>query len=133
MNDTQTKPLDQIIQDLEISIERHPIDAPQSAPSWTDNMDAYRVTLRYDGRQFSLNFYQGKGHKDHPTAAQVIECLASDLNCIESCDSLADFRAEFGDETSPAIYHATKRIAGRYKKLIGNQEILDLIWEGINA
>jgi hypothetical protein len=126
--DTLEKTLPQIVEELGITSTIKWQDTPATAPDWAQDFNAYRITLNYQGRKMSFNYYQGKAVKHEPTTADAVWTLASDYNSHLSAPTLADFGGEFGwDENTLATYRAVKNLAMRYKKLIGNEETLEMI------
>lgn len=126
--DTLEKTLPEIVQELGITSTIKWQDTPATAPDWAGQMNAYRVTLNYQGRKMSFNYYQGKAVKHEPSTADAVWTLASENNTMQSCPTLKDFGDESGwDENTITTYRAVKNLAMRYKKLIGNEEILEMI------
>lgn len=68
-------------------------------PHWTGeqhNANHYKVTLKYQGRQFTLYYSKGVMLQGAPTTKEVLECLAMDFRMIEN--GLDDFVDELGYE-----------------------------------
>ena len=123
--ETITKTLPQIVEELGITSTVKWQDTPRTAPDWAGEMNAYRVTVRYQGRKMSFNYYQRLGE---PTTADLIWTLASDNNTFESCPTVEDFGGEFGwDATTRATYRAIKDLSARYVKLIGDASIIETL------
>ena len=123
-----TKTLPEIVQELGITSTIQEQDTPANAPQWAQDFNAYRVTLRYQGRRIAFNFYQGKGHKTEPTTSDAVWSLASDYNSHLSLPTLKDFGGEFGwDENTASTYRAVRSLAKRWEKLIGDTSILETI------
>src|SRR5690625_5273778 len=65
------------------------------------NSDAWKVTLKYKGRQYTFPFFMGYGHNGKaPTLDDVIPCILSDAQAGEM--SIDEFMMEFGYE-SPSL------------------------------
>ena len=126
--ETNTKTLPEIVQDLGITSTIEEQETPQNAPEWAQTANAYRITLRYQKRRMAFNFYQGRGNKEDPTTADVVYCLASDLNCLISAPTLEEYGQEFGwDKNTAKTFRAVKDLSKRYQKLIGDASILELL------
>lgn len=89
---------------------------------WDMEVHKWRCTLRYAGRRMSVMFYQGMAHTAAPTAAEVIECLASDAAGSEG--SFAEWCGEYGYDTDSrkalATYRQIRRQANRLGELLGS-------------
>ena len=126
--ETMEKTLPQIIEELGITSTVQWQDTPRTAPEWAGEMNAYRVTLRYQGRKMSFNYYQGRGIKHEPTTADAVWTLASDNNTLESCPTVEDFGSESGwDANTTTTYRAIKNLSARYVKLIGDASIIEML------
>ena len=126
--ETLTQTLPEIVQELGITSTIKWQDTPANAPQWAQDFNAYRVTLRYQGRRIAFNFYQGKGHKTEPTTSDAVWSLASDYNSHASAPTLAEFGGEFGwDENTLQTFRAVRSLAKRWEKLIGDSAILETI------
>ena len=127
---TTEKTLPDLVSELGITLTAQRIDAPANATEWQQKANAYRVTLRYEGRRMSFNYYQGTGIKHNPICADVVHCLSSDLNTLNSCETFKCFVDCFGlDIHSHKTYAHLKKQGARYEKLIGNGETLSQLLE----
>lgn len=88
----------------------------------------YRVTLRYQGRQFTTPYYVGMAH-DEPTAENVLYALLSDSSGADNAETFEDYASEFADldelsyrdaEDLRATYSAVKRQAVGVRRLLGD-------------
>lgn len=79
---------------------------------WQKSAHNYRVTLRYGGRQMSLDYFMGSAHTDEPDAEGVLECLLSDASGAD--ESFESWCADYG-------YDSDSRKAERTYKLIQSQ------------
>lgn len=88
---------------------------------WQQNPNGYRCTLRYKGRRYTFDFWQGVGITDDPTAAGVLECLLSDSTVS---DDFEEFCSEFGYDTdsrkAEATHKACVRVGENIKRLLGD-------------
>lgn len=122
------KTLPEIVKELGITSTVQRQETPFTAPEWAENMNAYRITLKFEGRKMSFNFYQGRGNKEEPTTADAVWTLASDNNTLISCPTVEDFGGEFGwDATTRTTYRAIKKLSARYVKLIKNPETIEML------
>jgi hypothetical protein len=126
--ETNAKTLPEIVEELGITSTVQQQDTPLTAPQWAGDMEAYRITLRFEGRKMSFNFYQGRGNKEEPNTADAVWTLASENNILISCPTIEDFGGEFGwDATTHATYRAIKKLSARYVKLIENPELIEML------
>jgi hypothetical protein len=126
--DTLEKTLPALLEELGITLKMRHRAHPSHATDWQLKANCYRVTLNYQGRTYSLFYYQGTGIKSEPSVSDVVACLASDLSILNSCDTLKCFGDCFGwDENTADTYRAIKRQSARYSKLIGDPTTLELI------
>jgi hypothetical protein len=126
--DTIEQTLPELINELGITLEIRHRTHPNKVSEWQAKANCYRVTLRYQGRTYSLYFYQGRGIKRDPSVSDVVHCLASDLNILSGCDTVKCFGDCFGwDSDTANIYRTIKRQSARYSKLIGDPSTLELI------
>ena len=125
---TLEKTLPALLDELGVTLKIRHRAHPNHATDWQLKANCYRVTLNYQGRTYSLFYYQGTGIKSEPSASDVVACLASDLSILNSCDTLKCFGDCFGwDENTADTYRAIKRQSARYSKLIGDPTTLELI------
>jgi hypothetical protein len=125
---TQSLTLPELVSELGISLEIVNRSHVNNESDWQKNANCFRVKVSYQGRSFSLNYYQGKGIDRDPNATSVIHSLASDHNILSSCDTAKCFGECFGwDEDTYKVYNAMKRQSARYIKLIGDPVLIELI------
>jgi hypothetical protein len=126
--DTLEKTLPALLEELGVTLKIRHRAHPNHATDWQLRANCYRVTLSYQGRSYSLFYYQGTGIKSEPSASDVVACLASDLSILNSCDTLKCFGDCMGWNSETAnTYRAIKRQSARYSKLIGDPTTLELI------
>jgi len=91
---------------------------PENFPSGSH---AWKVTLRYQGRQMTVPFYTGSAIGE-VNAPDVLHCLISDTQ--SAVNSFEDWCADFGYDTdsrkAEAIYNACQRISVKLHKLLGD-------------
>lgn len=89
---------------------------------WQQGANDWRVTLSYNGRSYTLDFWQGKGITDAPDAAGVLECLLSDASGADQ--SLEDWCGDLGYDTdsrkAERTWKACQRCALRLRRLLGS-------------
>lgn len=120
---TITKELPALLNELGVTANAVRIDHPVSAPKWAlDHCNAYRVTVKYDGRRTSLFFYCGYKLKEAPSVADVVYALARDYDT--SAYTLEEFGGEFGwNSETASTYRAVKRSGDKFKRLFPNDDI----------
>jgi len=89
---------------------------------WQQNANGYRCTLRYDGRQYTFDFWQGLGISRDPDAEGCLECLLSDAQAGEM--DFEQFCAEFGYDTDSRKAEQTwkrcQRVLENMLRLLGD-------------
>jgi hypothetical protein len=123
MNTMTEKDLPELLKDLGVTINAEQVDHPESAPQWAlGNTNAYRVTVKYDGRRASLFFYCGFGVKNGPSVADVVYALARDFD--SSCYTLQEFGDEFGWNFETArMYKAVKLNGAKFLRLFADDDV----------
>lgn len=80
----------------------------------TYRQDDWRVTLRMDGRQMTVDFHMGDGHGGKaPTAYDVLYCLVSDACGYEEAHGFEDWCNEYGYDTDSRTAEAAYRAIGK--------------------
>lgn len=123
---TETKAitLKELIGDDKVLIysDNEPKLAWDKQDEWQQKANGFRVELKYQGRQYTLDFWQGKGITADPTAESVLKCLLCD--CQLAQDSFEDFCANLGYDTDSRkafrVYQACKRENKRLRRLLGD-------------
>lgn len=96
------------------------------------NMNHFKVTLRRPGKQMTLYFSQGYGISGEPTAADVLNCLASDSSIVENARSFEDWASDLGYEPdsrkAEKIFKTCEKQAERFKKFLGDELYKTLLW-----
>ncbi len=120
---TNTKDLPTLLNELGVTISAVQIDHPVSAPKWSINhTNAYRVTVKYDGKRTSLYFYCGYGVKSGPSVADVVYALARDYDY--TAYSMEEFGGEFGwNFETRETYRAVKRNGAKFKRLFSSDDV----------
>ena len=128
MTNTLEQDLPALLNELGITLKIRHRAHPNKVSEWQEKANCYRVTLSYQGRTYSLYYYQGTGITRDPSVSDVIHCLSSDLNLLSGCNTLKCFGECFGwDENTADTYRAIKRQSARYSKLIGDPVTLEAI------
>jgi hypothetical protein len=110
-------------------------DWADSNPNMADaqNMNHFKVTLKAAGRQMTLYFSQGYGISGEPTAARVLDCLASDSSSVENARSFEDWASdlEYDPDSRRAekIFKTCEKQAERLKKFLGEELYKTLLWD----
>lgn len=120
--ETTTMTLKELAKNVEIIAKRgEAVLAWDKRDKWQQEANDWRVTLKYQGRRYSLDYWQGTGIKDTPTAEGVLESLIADT--VSACGSFNDFCKDLGYSedsiNAKRIYDACHRQDRRLKKLLG--------------
>lgn len=88
---------------------------------WPADTRAWKTTLHMGKRRLTVAFHQGSGHREDPTAADVIGCLVSDVPSGEM--SFEDFCSSFGSDPdsrkAERTWKACKRLAPKVRQFLG--------------
>lgn len=91
---------------------------------WQCEANDWRITLKYKGRRYSFDFWQGTSIKTAPTREGVLECLQSDAQ-VET-GSFEDFCANtcYDPDSRKAerIYKACVRTDKNLRRLFGTKD-----------
>ena len=107
---------------------------------WSKTARHWKVTLYFVGRGAEMNdrrlsvFYsQGSAHTKPPTAADILDCLASDASGVENARSFEDWCGEFGYDTDSRSAEKTYRLcvdqAQELKAFLGADLYNELLWK----
>lgn len=92
-------------------------------PAWEGPHNAYRVTLRHQGRRYTVPFATGTGWTRDPDAADVLECLRSDALSVDGAADFETWASDLGYDTDSrkahAAYRACLRIEHRLRRFLG--------------
>lgn len=126
---TQTQTMSELLNEIGVTMRILGRDChPANVTEWQAKSNCYRLRLTYEGRYYSLYYYQGRGNKSEPTASDLIYCLSNDASLLDSCSDLKCFRECMGDDGDTAnTYRAIKRQTARFHKLIGDANTLERI------
>lgn len=88
---------------------------------WQHNANGYRVTLRYQGRQFSFDFWMGSALRNEPDAESCLESLLSDARSGEQ--TFEEFCTESGCDAdsrkAEKTWKACQKSGDGMKRLLG--------------
>lgn len=89
---------------------------------WQRDANGYTVTLKYKGRQYTLDFWQGSAITHDPTSEGVLECLLSDANGGEM--TFDDFCGEFGydndSRTAERVWKQCGTVREELQRMLGD-------------
>lgn len=96
---------------------------------WTHNANTYKVTLKYNGKQLTIDYHMGVALDESSlTIENVLNNLLSDAQCTSY--NFSEFCNEFGydDDSIKAlkIYKACKSISKKLSKLFDDKEYYTL-------
>jgi hypothetical protein len=120
---TETKKLSDLAGSVKISNKYGASLAWDKQDEWQQNANSWSVTLRYRGRQFTADFFQGPAITSEPTVAGVLSCLLRDAQAGDN--TFEDFCGEMGyDEDSrkaERIWKSCQKIAENLQRLLGDE------------
>ena len=81
----------------------------------------------------TVPFSQGAAHTMPPTAADVLDCMASDSAEVENADSFDDWAPEYGYDAdsrkAERVYTACVKQADKLEALLGDEDYSALLWD----
>jgi hypothetical protein len=87
------------------------------------------VELRYQGRKMEIPFWQGLGHEEPPTLADVITCLIFDAQSVDG-QTFETWASDLGYDTDSRkalhIFEEVRDQAARFQQLIGKPLLAEL-------
>ena len=105
-------------------------DENPNGPDWTDATH-YKVVLRCEGRQLTTYFSMGYAHTNEPSAADVLDCLASDSSAMG--ESFEDWCRDLGESPdsrkAERTYNICRKQAEGLKRLLGKERFEALVYE----
>jgi hypothetical protein len=121
MNATE-KSLRQLAAKVRFEFERGAHMPYDKQDEWQQQANGYHCTLKYKGRQYSFDFWQGTGITHAPTAEGCLECLLSDSAGADN--TFEDFCSEFGYDTdsrkAERIYKQCQEVRENMERLLGD-------------
>lgn len=89
---------------------------------WQQKSNGYHCTLRYKGRQYSFDFWQGSAHTKEPDAPDCLSCLLSDSHAGDQ--SFEEFCSDFGYDAdsrkAEQTWKACQKATASMKRLLGS-------------
>jgi hypothetical protein len=130
------KTLQQFIRENKIRITVEYADSnPNMAADdkWMQSATHYKCILKCGNRQMTVPFNQGVAISREPTAADILNCLASDASSIENAGSFEDWASEFGyspdSRKAEKTYNICRKQAEQLSRLLGNTTAYEtLLW-----
>lgn len=102
-----------------VTIKTRRTDKPSP---WGGESRSWRVTLGYQGRTFSFDFWQGAAHFNPPTAADCLDCLLSDASAAEQ--TFEDWCSDIGENSDSRKAEQTwkqcAKLGRKLKTLLGD-------------
>jgi hypothetical protein len=89
---------------------------------WQQSANGYSVTLVFQGRRMTVDFFMGSAHTKEPTSYDVLYCVLSDASVLDM--SFEDFCGDFGydldSRKAEQTYKACKKSGTKLRKLLGD-------------
>lgn len=103
-----------------------------ATPPDMQNMDAWTVQLRYQGRRMTVPFYMGYGHSGkQPTTVDVLETLIADATTYENSGDLESFMREYGYESkrdARQVFRGVERNTLKLRNFLGADYDVAVFW-----
>lgn len=103
----------------------------QNDDEWMRSASHWKCTFRKGKRRMTSYFSQGSAISREPEAADVLDSLASDANCVTG--SFEDFCSDLGYDSdsrkAERTYKICKRYAGKLEKFLGSEAFEELLYK----
>jgi hypothetical protein len=107
----------------------------QDNPNMTDPIPGashWRCTFSIGRRRLTTPFSMGPAHSHEPQAAEVLDCIASDVSGLENAGSFEDWCSDYGYDTdsrkAEKTYNIIKRQAEKLRDLLNEARYEELLW-----
>lgn len=121
---------------ISIAVERISERPDLTGDDWDTTARHWRVTLARKNdkrRRLIVYFSQGSAHTEPPSAADVLNCLASDASAIDTSPTFDDWCVEYGYDTdsrkAERTYKQVQAQAKRLRRFFDMDEYEELLWE----
>lgn len=109
-------------------------DARQDGEDWRDaGARHFVVTLRRGRKSMRVRFHQGSAYTEDPTAADVLDCLASDAAGYENARGFVAWAQEYGYDVdsrrAEKTYKTIARQAARLRAFLTDEKYDVLLWQ----
>lgn len=125
---TKEKTLTDLVNELGITAKVTPLNKIPTSNTWA--RQAWRITLKYDGRTMGFNFYGG-GAVTSPGVDDGVWCQALESYGVAG-NSFEEWCGEFGYSTdsreSFKTYQTLKRNAARFSEFIGSDPLIEQLY-----
>lgn len=105
---------------IEITATRIPARADIDMSGWGKDASHWHITFRQVGRgnnrTMTTYYIMGSAYKHKPTAADVLDCLASDASGYDNARNFEDWASEYGYDTDSRKAYGTYQILGEQAK-----------------
>ena len=114
------------------SAETVAYDAGKDGDTWDQSARHFVVTLRRGRKSMRVRFHQGSAHTVDPTAADVLDCLASDASGYDNARGFIDWCGEYGYDTDSRkdekIFNTVKAQSEKLRAFLGDATYEALLW-----
>jgi hypothetical protein len=99
---------------------------------WSRTATHWRCTIRKGRRVLTIYFSQGPAVCREPTAADVLDCLASDASSLDSSRGFEDWARDLGydpdSRKAESTYRAIERQTEGLRRVLGDELCRELIY-----
>lgn len=93
----------------------------------------WRVTLKFNGREYAVPFTQGSAWTRPPSVADVLDAVASDAAGFENARLFEDWAPEYGydpdSRKAERVFRAVERQSVKLQRFLGDEEYQRLLWQ----
>ncbi len=123
-NKETTMELQELIQNAGITMDATQVAAPANDKTWGEGARHWQCTLALGERRMKVPFHQGSAHENSPTAADVLNCLASDAD-VEQAESFEEWASNLGYDAdsrrAEKIYQFCVKQTKALRMLLGDE------------
>lgn len=100
-------------------------DNPNMAGEMPQGSFHFKCTLKRPGRQLTTFFSMGPAHSREPSAADLLDCLASDASGYENARGFEEWASEYGydpdSRRAEKIFRTVEKQTEKLKRFMGDE------------
>lgn len=109
-----------------------PIDRNPNMDDMGPGARHWNCWLEREGTRMKVPFSQGSAYYNPPTAAEVLDCVASDAAGFENANGFEDWCSEYGYDTdsrkADRIYNTIEEQRDELERFLGREAFEKLLW-----
>jgi hypothetical protein len=123
------KTIQKFIEENKIRMTAARVDRNPNMEDMPDGSAHYQCRFTSMGRTMTVYFSMGPACKGEPTAAEVLDCLATDSASVENSSSFEDWAADLGydpdSRKAEKAYQAVEKQSRKLKVFLRSDDLYD--------